>query len=979
MAQETVLKNTLVYSQNEGLSSSNIHKIIQDQYGFIWVATQDGLNRFDGKEFVRYNKIETPRHRLFSADIRDIIADTTHHIIWVICNEGGINGIDIVTGCVTYNISYTNRSLNADWRICATLLNGKIFIGTSGGLEVFNTSAAVFENSKNHFQRKAVWTINADSKGLLWLGIKDEGIFIYNPGQEQVIQQLSSQNLFNKTGNKTFWPLCSTFSGDSLYWTGTKSGLIKVTYNNKGEIVTATEMNSGIMPGLTGQQINAVTFSSQQQLIIAGSGLYFYDISSNNLKKIESANSATEKTLNDATFCFEDRQHNYWAGCKQGLITIKNSELLFTPVINSKKPNEKLSHVFAVLPVEEDRVLTGTREGLFMVEKDKVNTIYSKGLVQNLFRLTNEDILVSGNGGISLYASDHIIPVSSKYAEFRPYLHWQLNSCIQLNDSISIIGTESNDGVLIWNKKNRHIENIRQRADSNTNGPASDIVNTVYYTRDGNAVILSDYVITVYYTRNNACKNITFKSINSNNPAGVFMDMTETAHYYWVNAYGEGLLKLDKNFNLLKRFGAAAGIGNEGVYKVFNYNDSLLFITSNNGVAVFNTQTETFSHFYREDGLQGNEFEEACGALYKEFFYAGGDNGFVKINPGVLKINSATPHVYFNRLLMQHANNMLSDTTNFESTHFDIDNDVIQATLYFSGIYYEHPGRVMYSYKIREINDEWISLGNNNFIPFIGMPPGDYHVLVRAANENGAWSQPNELLITFLPKWYQTWWFYLLIALTVAAILYALYRYRIRQIKKQHEIRRSIATDLHDDLGSTLNSVKVFTNLAISGVNQNESLQQIKDNLNEATTGLRDMIWVLDDSLDTVDELITRLKQFALPVTGVSGIAFEIITQDDAGKRKLTKEEKRNLYLVCKEAVNNTIKYAEAGAIKISIAPAGKKIKITVSDNGKGFDMATAKKGYGLKNMQYRMKQVKYACRIHSVKGEGTTIEFLPQ
>jgi signal transduction histidine kinase len=279
-------------------------------------------------------------------------------------------------------------------------------------------------------------------------------------------------------------------------------------------------------------------------------------------------------------------------------------------------------------------------------------------------------------------------------------------------------------------------------------------------------------------------------------------------------------------------------------------------------------------------------------------------------------------------------------------------------------------------YRIVENSKEWINIGAENFVPFIATSPGTYHLQVKAANEDGVWSEPKELVLTFNPKWYQTWWFYLLIALTVAAILYALYRYRIAQIKKQHEIRKNIATDLHDDLGSTLNSVKVFTNLAIRGVKQEESLQQVKDNLTEATMSLRDMIWVLDDSLDTVDELVTRLKQFAFPITAASNMEFVITAGSDVNSRTLTKEEKRNLFLICKEAINNSIKYSGATQITVEIIPSGKKIQITVADNGNGFDEATVKKGYGLKNMQYRAGQVKYRVVLQSAPDRGTQIHI---
>ena len=91
------------------------------------------------------------------------------------------------------------------------------------------------------------------------------------------------------------------------------------------------------------------------------------------------------------------------------------------------------------------------------------------------------------------------------------------------------------------------------------------------------------------------------------------------------------------------------------------------------------------------------------------------------------------------------------------------------------------------------------------------------------------------------------------------------------------------------------------------------------------------MIWVLDDSLDTVDELITRLKQFAIPVASASNIEAVIKADSEVNSRQLTKEEKRNLFLICKEAINNSIKYAGASQINLAIAASGKKIKIVVA------------------------------------------------
>ena len=531
--------------------------------------------------------------------------------------------------------------------------------------------------------------------------------------------------------------------------------------------------------------------------------------------------------------------------------------------------------------------------------------------------------------------------------------------------------------MLVWNRKAGTVINYSE------NEPGkfkldSKIVNSIYLGRNGQAIVMSDYLFSVFDAAKNQFIPISITDKENPEPMGVYMQMAESANNYWVAAYGYGLIKLDKNFNVIKKFGYESGFSNTGLYSIFNFKDSLLIITSNYGMINFSIGSEKVINYFEEDGLHNNTFEEASNYTAKNIFYAGGVNGFTEITASNLSSNITPPYFFFTKAEAESTSGLFLDSFNLNAKQYTFPNTVLQAKIYFTGINYANPNRVTYKYRIIENGKEWINIGVENFVPFIATNPGTYHLQVKAANEDGVWSEPKELVLEFLPKWYQTWWFKLLVFLTTAGIIYAFYRYRIRQIEKQHAIRKDIATDLHDDLGSTLNSVKVFTNLAISGVKQEESLQQIKDNLNEATMGLRDMIWVLDDSLDTVDELVTRLKQYALPVADASNIEANIKADSDTNSRQLTKEEKRNLFLVCKEAINNSIKYSGATQINITIVPDGKKIKITIADNGKGFNVAEVKKGYGLKNMQYRAAQVKYKTTLTSVPGKGTQVEIKP-
>ncbi len=977
-AQETVYKNTLIYSQKQGLSSPNIHKIIQDKYGFIWIATQDGLNRFDGREFIRYNLGLPTGKQLFSADVRDIVLSKDSNFIWAINNNGGINGIELLTGNTVYSIPYVNTGSQTKWRICAAGLHHNIYIASSRGLEVFDTEKRVFQKapglqSSELLINADIRWIDRDQAGNLVVAVLNKGVFIVDPETFVTKKEYALEG----EQNDDFWPLCGIYFGN-YYYLGTKKGLYKLGLNaqSKNTALKGALERPDFSNSLN--EVNFLTLFEKDKLLIGSNELNIYSASKNARNIIYPTFSNAMSWLNNATDCFKDKAGNLWIGSRQGLCMLKKNEPAFKAFKNdAAKFNDKLGHVYSVCKYNESVFLAGTIDGLFEIDETKnLKQVYNKGLVQNICRLDSNIVFFSGNAGIKIYADKKIYEVAQKFPEWEPYQKWQINSIVKINDSITLIGTESNDGVLSWNRGAGVITNYSENQPG-TLKLDSKIVNSIYLTRNGQPVVLSDYIFSVFNTAKNQFTAISINDESNPLPKGVYMQMTETKHNYWIAAYGYGLIKLDKNFKFIKKFGFESGFSNTGLYAVFNFRDSLLMITSNYGLISFNVNSEKAVNYFEEDGLHNNTFEEASFYVAKNMFFAGGVNGFTEITTANLLSNLSEPTVYFTKTEAENSQGIFLDTFNLNASRYTFPNTVLQAKIYFTGINYSNPQRVNYMYRILENSKEWINIGTENFVPFIATSPGTYHLQVKAANEDGVWSEPKELVLEFLPKWYQTWWFYLLIVLTAASILYALYRYRIAQIKKQHTIRKNIATDLHDDLGSTLNSVKVFTNLAISGVKQEESLQQIKDNLTEATMSLRDMIWVLDDSLDTVDELQTRLKQFALPVATASNIEATIKADSEVTARKLSKEEKRNLFLICKEAINNSIKYSGATKITLAIKPSGKKIQITVADNGKGFNLDEVKKGYGLKNMQYRAGQVGYRVLVNSKELQGTSVEIV--
>ncbi|MCU7549960.1 tetratricopeptide repeat protein [Chitinophagaceae bacterium LB-8] len=199
---------------------------------------------------------------------------------------------------------------------------------------------------------------------------------------------------------------------------------------------------------------------------------------------------------------------------------------------------------------------------------------------------------------------------------------------------------------------------------------------------------------------------------------------------------------------------------------------------------------------------------------------------------------------------------------------------------------------------------------------------------------------------------------------------------RVNQLKREQMIRTKLSKDLHDDLGSTLNSIKVYTNLALIK-KEDVHLLKIKESTQEAISGVRDIMWVLDDRKDVISDLLQRIRQFAVPLCEANDIKYIQQIPEEVLYYKLDQEEKRSLYLIVKEAINNTVKYAKASEVHLTMELYLKgKLCIQIKDNGQGFDVTEPGEGNGLKNMKYRAERIGYYFNINAVIGQGTIIEL---
>ena len=224
------------------------------------------------------------------------------------------------------------------------------------------------------------------------------------------------------------------------------------------------------------------------------------------------------------------------------------------------------------------------------------------------------------------------------------------------------------------------------------------------------------------------------------------------------------------------------------------------------------------------------------------------------------------------------------------------------------------------------------------------------------------------------------------IILLVVILVVRYYRGRIEKDRKRIEelnrimaLRQKLSADMHDDIGSTLSSISLYTHSLLMQPQvdtQRNTLEKIKQNAQNVQESIGDIIWSVNPEMDGMEQVIARMRAFGADMTEHAGIAFQFTTSGELGKLSLAMATRKNLYLIYKEVINNAVKYSGAAKIDVLIKADAGVFSMLISDDGVGFDISAKSSGNGLSNMKKRAEEVGASITILSEKGKGTTITF---
>lgn len=488
------------------------------------------------------------------------------------------------------------------------------------------------------------------------------------------------------------------------------------------------------------------------------------------------------------------------------------------------------------------------------------------------------------------------------------------------------------------------------------------------------------------------------KSISSNAIKSLLFDPLHGDSVLWIGTTA-GLNRLNICTHEVELFDKRSGLPNDVIYGILPDHKNNLWLSTNFGLCLFNPENHSLRTFSASDGLQHNEFNTSSSLKTSDgTLYFGGVGGLTYFNPedfykvqdpppvviNGLKINNEWIHFGAEARLNQsmHAHHSIENLRELELNH-----EQNMVTFNFAVLDYTNPLKNQFRYKLEGFKEEWINAGTENSATFTNLDPGDYTLVVQGANADGTWSTKDaSIALAVFPPWWNTWWFRSLILLVLAAVLYAIYRYRLKQALKLQSVRNSIAKDLHDEIGSTLSAVSLYGTVAKGNLRKDVDqaeviLDKITDNTTQAMEAMNDIVWAVNADNDQMQHVLNRMRAFSSELVESLPIQIRFDYAPELANIQLDMEQRRNLYLVFKEAVNNAVKYADCNTIRVMIQTHGGKLTLSVQDDGRGFDQASLNGnsnlgGNGLKNMDTRAGELGGSLRVQSSKEEGTTVEM---
>jgi ligand-binding sensor domain-containing protein/CheY-like chemotaxis protein/AraC-like DNA-binding protein len=796
----------------QGLSNNAVTSILQDNYGFMWIGTYNGLNRYDSSNFLTFNNILGDNSSLINNHINHLAQDSSGRI-WIGTQKGIVyfSYSNAKFKTVFYQSARTGNKAPVTSNIhgFASAKSGETYIATEAlGLLICAPGSALAKQVNFNHKNGAyhVQALLLDENQKLWLFIRDTGLCYYQKSSNQII-----------VANKQL-KTASSLEGDRKgnLWIGTERGLY--TY--------AIAADKLAMPGLTGEQLtnnNILNLHlSKQNLWIAtdGGGINILNLATGKLSYILPGESEGFLKSGAISDIYEDRDGRKWISTLRGGVNIidnklQNFELIRHDPLNK---NSLINNFVLSFCEDENRNLWIGTDGGGLSFWDNKNRAYrnfvalpgdagslsSNFVVSILKDYKNQIWVATFSGGIDLY--------NKQTRKFKHYRCFNTAKGVEENNLWRLYedsshrlwaGTTRGGALYLYNR----IKDQFELFDKNLIN-----IHTLYEDRQG---ILwgGDYTRLIridivhkkhqYIAVNNAIRSM----------------LEDRNHNLWIGTEGGGLLLYNRNRKTFKTYTEADGLPGNSVLNLLEDNQGRIWMSTYNGLSVYDPAKNSFRNYAATDGLQSNQFSyNAALKLASGELLFGGIKGFNRFRPDQIippqqQIKMRITGLKINNVSIADRPDYLAEGSLVDIRKITVPYNQATLAIDYVALEYSFPEKVKYAYTLEGWDRGWNFVGTAKTAYYTRLNPGTYRLKIKASNNSGIWQSPVMITITVLSPWYLTWWAILLDAAVVLIVLSLIRLNRIRQIRLKYEIQ---IANSNTEKEKELNEKKLsfFTNIS---------------------------------------------------------------------------------------------------------------------------------------------------------------------
>lgn len=1040
-AEQLPLKS---YRSTDGLPSDNVNCIRQDAHGFLWFCTTFGLSRFDGAHFTDYGE----KDGLTFPTINDLI-ETRQGVYWVATNGGGVFRLDPRSGDARF-VNFPIGTEPAAGRINALFEDraGRIWAGADAGLFRLEAGASQFATVAlglpAHPDREVqVWDFAEDGEGSIWIATKfglvrhlPTGQMIHHPVQPTASgRDLVRALMFDRAGR---------------LWIGHESWLVVFKPNPLsasgdrrvlwGELQPGGSPNGATtLPDAPGEArlypatVRALCQSADGHVWIGTRDVGVLEIAGGRLRHLTTAQGLSGHDIVTHGLR-ETRDGSLWISVlENGVMQLRRSGLV-TYDESDGLGNKSISFIVADQFLAAGRsnetggwyVVNGGWHISFPDEQfaGKTSLPHFGTIRLNLPARITDSMWAASRHVLRDHAGEWWVATSEglyrfpkverfeQLARARPRAVYTARDGL-VKDDVTRLFEDSRGDLWIatfapereilarWERATgrffRYSDRDGLQAFSAAAGFCEDAAGQVWIGFRENG--LARYA-NGRFTRFGEADGVPKGSI-------IFI-YRDSADRLWAATSLSGLVRIDNPTTARPRFTVYADkLASKYATAITEDAEGRIYAATGQGVDRLDPATGQVKHFTLADGLASvaplAAFRDRQGALW-----FGTAQGLSRLIPQPDRAQPPPP-VFINGLRIAGKQYPVSDFGQAEIGELDLDPSQRQLQIAFFGLNSVIGEPLRYQYKLEGAGQDWSAPTEQQNVE-LSLSPGRYRFLVRALRPDGTLGKsPAIFRFRILRPVWQRWWFLVLVATSLAAALITAERIRVARLMERRQaaealrrseeerllelerVRRRIATELHDDIGTSLSRIAILTEVVKQqtgplNVKTAKMLNDISGSARELLDSISDVVWAIDPRRDDFTHIISRLRQFAADVLGAQRIRWEFHVAPEIEELKIKPDPRRQLYLIFKEAINNIAKHAQCASVTLKLESRDGQLIAEIRDDGCGFappadEADLAKKspspfkgrgGHGLGNMRLRAEQLGGQLQIASSPGQGT-------